>query len=92
MLSQDIIAHSAEKLSNALQNPHPSMLFHNIGAEQLMALEQLSENFHRATNTSKDNKYTPYTVHPISIPERIKTVDTTSPPRVQEKKQHHSSQ
>eukprot|EP00957_Ditylum_brightwellii_P121116 9237549-Ditylum_brightwellii.AAC.1 len=61
------------------------MPFHDIGAEQLMALEQLSEIFHRVTNTSKDNTYTPYTVHPISIPERIKTVDTTPPLRVQEK-------
>eukprot|EP00957_Ditylum_brightwellii_P151784 11558383-Ditylum_brightwellii.AAC.1 len=86
MLSQDIIAHSAEKLSNALQNPHPSMPFHGIGTDQLMALEQLSEIFHCTTNTSKDSKYTPYTVPPVSIPERIKTVDTTPPPRVQENK------
>eukprot|EP00957_Ditylum_brightwellii_P059078 4481460-Ditylum_brightwellii.AAC.1 len=36
-------------------------------------------------NTSKDNKYTSYTVLPMNIPKRIKTVDTTPPLRVQEK-------
>eukprot|EP00957_Ditylum_brightwellii_P149965 11421603-Ditylum_brightwellii.AAC.1 len=53
-----------------------------------MALEQLSEIFNRMTNTSKDNKYTPYTVSPMNIPKRIKTVDTTPPPRVQTKIPH----
>eukprot|EP00957_Ditylum_brightwellii_P115750 8830136-Ditylum_brightwellii.AAC.1 len=48
-----------------------------------MALEQLSEIFKRATNTPKDTTYTQYTVPPINIPERIKTVNTTPPPRVQ---------
>eukprot|EP00957_Ditylum_brightwellii_P016632 1250803-Ditylum_brightwellii.AAC.1 len=82
MSSQDIIAHSAEKLSNALQKPHPSMPFHNIGAEQIMALEQLSEIFQHATNMPKDTTYTQYTLPPINIPERIKTVDTTPPLKV----------
>eukprot|EP00957_Ditylum_brightwellii_P016041 1208554-Ditylum_brightwellii.AAC.1 len=81
MSSQDIIAHSAEKLSNVLQNPHPSMPFHNIGAEQLIALEQLSDIFRKTTNTPKDTTYKPYTMPPIDIPERIKTVDTAPPPR-----------
>eukprot|EP00957_Ditylum_brightwellii_P065610 4975904-Ditylum_brightwellii.AAC.1 len=50
-----------------------------------MALEQLSEIFNHMANTSKDNKYTPYTVPPMDIPKRIKTVDTTPPLRVQMK-------
>eukprot|EP00957_Ditylum_brightwellii_P184365 14043078-Ditylum_brightwellii.AAC.1 len=50
-----------------------------------MALEQLSEIFNCMANTSKDNKYTPYTVPSMDIPKRIKTVDTTPPPRVQTK-------
>eukprot|EP00957_Ditylum_brightwellii_P074743 5680970-Ditylum_brightwellii.AAC.1 len=59
------------------------MPFHGIGAEQLMALEQPSEIFQRATNTSKDTTSTPYTVPPVNIPERIKTVDITPSLRVQ---------
>eukprot|EP00957_Ditylum_brightwellii_P011966 902664-Ditylum_brightwellii.AAC.1 len=82
LLSQDIIAHTAEKLSNALQKPQPATPFHNIGSEQLMALEQLLEIFNCMAKTSNDNTYKPYTIPQMDIPERIKTVNTTPPPRV----------
>eukprot|EP00957_Ditylum_brightwellii_P045863 3479172-Ditylum_brightwellii.AAC.1 len=55
--SQDIVAHAAEQLSHALQHSHPATPYHQFGAKQIQALQQLSQIFRTMTNTDHDIPY-----------------------------------
>ena len=52
--SQDIVAHAAEQLSHALQHPHPATPYHQFGAKQIQALQQLAQIFCTMTDTTHD--------------------------------------
>eukprot|EP00957_Ditylum_brightwellii_P199879 15237651-Ditylum_brightwellii.AAC.1 len=81
--SKDIIAHTTEKLRNALQNLQPETPFYNIGLERLQALEQLSDMFSQMAGTSKEESYKQYMIPSMEVPTRAKTAQTEPPPRVQ---------
>eukprot|EP00957_Ditylum_brightwellii_P052575 3986220-Ditylum_brightwellii.AAC.2 len=66
--SQDIVAHAAERLSHALQHPHPATPYHQFGSKQIQALQQLAQIFRTMTNTNHNVPYQEYEPPPMQIP------------------------
>lgn len=85
--SQDIVAHSAEQLSNALQHAHPATPYHQLGAKQIQALQQLAEIFKTMTNTG-NNTYKEYEPPPKKVPTHFKVKEMTPPLRVENSQPH----
>eukprot|EP00957_Ditylum_brightwellii_P092816 7067118-Ditylum_brightwellii.AAC.1 len=81
--SEDIVAHSAEQLSHALQHPYPATPYHNFGSEQIQALQQLDEIFKTMTTPTPNTEYKEYVPSPKQVPEDFKVKETTPLPRVE---------
>eukprot|EP00957_Ditylum_brightwellii_P049711 3770089-Ditylum_brightwellii.AAC.1 len=85
--SQDIVAHAAEQPSHALQHAHPATPYHQFGAKQIQALQQLPEIFNTMTNT-KNNSYTEYEPPPKQVPDHFKVKEMTQSLRVKNNQPH----
>eukprot|EP00957_Ditylum_brightwellii_P130404 9947755-Ditylum_brightwellii.AAC.1 len=79
--SKDIVVHAAEQLSHALQHPYPATPYHQFGAKQMQALQQLAHIFCTMTNTNHELLYQEYVPPPMQVPEHIKVTMATPPPR-----------